>query len=181
MTEEFKSEELSLQSFILLHRTRDLLFKCEERVVVEYGITMEQYTLLLAMKYLDAPVRVTDIARWMERSVNSASMLIDRMVKAGLVKRTRDLTDRRAVRVVITSKGEQALELATPGVWRIIQEISSPLSGEDKRILIRLLASLRDKAIEHLNPGKDARAIETYGETNEASRLLKRVDKYIPQ
>jgi DNA-binding MarR family transcriptional regulator len=131
------------------------------------------------MQYLDAPVRVTDIARWMERSVNSVSMLVDRMVKAGLVKRRRDSTDRREVRVIITSKGERALELATPGVWRIIQEISSSLSGEDKRSLIRLLESLRDKAVEHLNPGKDARAIETYDETDEGSRLLKRVDKYI--
>jgi DNA-binding MarR family transcriptional regulator len=178
MTEEFKSEGESVQAFILLHRTRDLIFRCEERVVVEFGCTMEQYTLLLAMQYLDAPITVTDTARWMARSVNSVSMLVDRMVKAGLVKRTRALKDRREVRLVITSKGEQALELATPGVWKIIQELSSPLSDEDTRTLIRLLESLRDKALEHLNPGKDARAIAVY-ETNEASRLLKRVDKYI--
>ena len=179
MTEEFKSESESLKAFILLHRTRDLIFKCEERAVVEFGCTMEQCTLLLAMQYLDPPVRVTDIARWMERSVNSASMLVDRMVKAGLVKRTRALQDRREVRVVITSKGEQALELATPGVWKIIQELSSPLSGEDTRTLIRLLESLRDKAHEHLSPGNGARAIAMYDEADEASRLLKRVDKYI--
>jgi len=178
MTEEFKSEGDSVQAFILLHRTRDLIFKCEERVVVEHGSTMEQYSVLLSMQYLDAPIRVTDTARWMARSVNSVSMLVDRMVKAGLVKRTRALKDRREVRLVITSKGEQALELATPGVWKIIQELSSPLSDEDTRTLIRLLESLRDKALEHLNPGKDARAIAVY-ETNEASRLLKRVDKYI--
>ena len=179
MTEEFKSEGGSLKAFMLLHRVRDLIFKCEERAVVEFGCTMEQYSLLLAMQYLDAPVRVTDIARWMERSVNSVSMLVDRMVKAGLVKRTRALKDRREVRLVVTSKGEQTLELATPGVWKIVQELSSPLSGEDTRTLIRLLESLRDKAHEHLNPGKDARAIAIYDETDEASRLLKRVDKYI--
>jgi DNA-binding MarR family transcriptional regulator len=178
MMEELESEGLSLKSFILLHRTRDLIFRCEERAVGEFGITMEQYTMILAMKYLDAPVRVTDIARWMARKANSVSMLVDRMVKAGLVKRSRALKDRREVRLVITSKGEQALELATPGVWKTIQELSSPLSDEDARTLIRLLESLRDKALEHLNPGKDARAIAAY-ETNEASRLLKRVDKYI--
>ena len=178
MTEEFKSEGESLKAFMLLHRVRDLIFTCQDRVVAEFGITTEQYSVLIAMKYLVAPVRVTDIARWMERKVNSVSMLVDRMVKAGLVKRTRDLTDRRAVRLVITSKGEKALELATPGVWRTIQEISSPLSGEDTRTLIRLLETLRDKALEHLYPGKDARAIVTY-ETDEVSHLLKRVDRYI--
>jgi DNA-binding MarR family transcriptional regulator len=140
---------------------------------------MEQYSVLLSMQYLDAPVRITDIARWMDRSVNSVSMLVDRMVKAGLVKRRRDLTDRREVRVVFTSKGKQILKLASPGVWRIIQEISSSLSGEDKRTLIRLLESLRDKAVEHLNPGKDAREVAPYDENSEASGILKRVDKYI--
>ena len=178
MTEEFKSEGESLKAFMLLHRVRDLIFTCQDRVVAEFGITTEQYSVLIAMKYLVAPVRVTDIARWMERKANSVSMLVDRMVKAGLVKRTRDLKDRREVRLVITSKGEQALELATPGVWRIVQEISSPLSGEDTRTLIRLLETLRDKALEHCNPGKDARAIVTY-ETDEVSHLLKRVDRYI--
>jgi len=179
MTEEFKSEDENLRAFMLLHRVRDLIFRCQDRVVAEFKITTEQYSLLIAIKYLDAPVRVTDIARWMERKANSVSMLVDRMVKAGLVKRTRALTDRRTVRLIITSKGEQALELATPGVWRIIQEISSPLSSEDTRTLIRLLETIRDKALEHLNPGKDARAIAIYDETDEASRVLKRVDKYI--
>ena len=180
MTEELKSEELSLKAFMLLHRTRDLMFRCQDRAVAEFGITTEQYSVLIAMKYLDAPVRVTDIARWMERKVNSVSMLVDRMFKVGLVDRKRDLTDRREMRLVITSKGEQALELATPGVWRIIQEISSPLSDEDRRTLIRLLESLRDKTLEHLNPGTNGGAIVTY-ETNEVSNLLKRVDRYISQ
>ena len=180
MTEESKSEELSLKAFMLIHRTRDLMFRCQDRAVAEFGITTEQYSVLIAMKYLDAPVRITDIARWMERMVNSVSMLVDRMVKAGLVDRIRDLTDRREVRLVITSKGEQALELATPRVWRLVQEISSPLSGEDMRTLIRLVESLRDKALEHLNPQADPGATLTY-ETNEVSQLLKRVGRYISQ
>ena len=184
MTEEFKSEELSVQSFILLHRTRDLLFKCEERVVVEYGISMEQYTLLLAMKYLDAPVRVTDIARWMERSVNSASMLIDRMVKAGLVKRTRDLTDRRAVRVVITSKGETALKPSILAGLKFIQEILSPLSYEDRRTFATLHEMVKYKALEYLNPGVDIEEMKRNDITIQANfmeRLLQYTSTSTPE
>ena len=42
-------------------------------------------------------------------------MIVDRMVKAGLVRRARDKGDRRAVHVAITSKGENALKPANSG------------------------------------------------------------------
>ena len=180
MPKELKDEGQSLKAFMLLHRTRDLLFRCQDRAVAEFGLTAEQYSVLLAIKYLDDPVRATDIGRWMERKVNSISMIVDRMVRAGLVERIRDLPDRRAVRVVFTSKGKRAFELATPEVWKLIDEIFSPLPHEEKRTLIRLLETLRERALKHLNPGTDVRAIATYG-TDDASRLLKRMRRYTPQ
>ena len=180
MPEELKDEGQSLEAFMLLHRTRDLLFRCQDRTAAKFGLTAEQYSVLLAMKYLDDPVRATDIGRWMERKVNSVSMIVDRMVRAGLVDRMRDLPDRRAVRVVFTSKGKRALELATPEVWRLIEEIFSSLPREEKRNLIKLLVTLRDRALKHLNPGTDVRAIATYG-ADDASRLLKRMRRYTPQ
>jgi len=180
MPEELKDEGRSLIAFMLLHRTRDLLFRCQDRAVAEFGLTAEQYSVLLAIKYLDDPVRATDIGRWMERKVNSVSMIVDRMVKAGLVERIRDLPDRREVRVVFTSKGKRAFELATPEVWQLIDEIFSPLPHEEKRTLIRLLDRLRDRALKHLNPGTDVRAIATYG-ADDASRLLKWMRGYTPQ
>ncbi len=180
MPKELKDEGQSLKAFMLLHRTRDLLFRCQDRAVAEFGLTAEQYSVLLAIEYLDDPVRATDIGRWMERKVNSISMIVDRMVKAGLVERIRDLPDRRAVRVVFTSKGKRAFELATPEVWKLIDEMFSPLPHEEKRTLIRLLETLRERALKHLNPGTDVRAIATYG-TDDASRLLKRMRRYTPQ
>ncbi len=87
----------------MAHRTRDLLRKCEDKVLGEYNIIAEQYTALIAIEYLDDPVRPTDVARWLLRKGNSASMIIDRLVKAGLVRRVRGMHDRRVVRVVITS------------------------------------------------------------------------------
>jgi DNA-binding MarR family transcriptional regulator len=47
-------------------------------------------------------------------------MLIDRMVKAGLVRRTRDRKDRRVVTVFMTEKGKTAVEPAIPAGWEFI-------------------------------------------------------------
>ena len=131
-------DNLALRVWFVTHRTRDALSKCEDRVFAKYGLTSEQYSVLATMKSLEEPVRITDVARWLERSTNSVSMIIDHMVKAGLVKRIRDRSDRRAVRLVITGKSEAALKPATLKALEFIQEVTSPLSREDKRTFVNL-------------------------------------------
>jgi DNA-binding MarR family transcriptional regulator len=151
MPNHLKDKSLSPKAFMSLQRTRDLLFRCEDQVVAEFGITAEQYSVLMAMQDLDEPVRATDIARWLGHKVNSVSMLVDRMVKASLVERERDLPDRRAVRLSMTSKGEQAYRRATPAVSRLVEDLLSPLSHKDKDTLISLMEALRGQALQHLN------------------------------
>jgi DNA-binding MarR family transcriptional regulator len=146
-----KNESLGLKAFMTLQQTRDLLFRCEDQAVAEFGITAEQYSVLMAMDELDEPVRATDIARLLAHKVNSVSMLVDRMVKAGLVERERDLPDRRAVRLFMTGRGKQAYQRAAPAVSRLIEDLLSPLSNEDKGTLTCLLEALRGKALRHLS------------------------------
>jgi DNA-binding MarR family transcriptional regulator len=175
---ELELRNVALRTWVLAQRTRDLLRKCEDKVLGEYNITTEQCTALIAIEYLDDPVRPTDIARWMLRKGTSASMIIDRMVKAGLVRRVRDRHDRRVVRLVITSKGRETLEQATPAFWGLIEETLSSLSYEDKHTLISLLEGLRDTAFEYLNPERDIREISRY-EIEDMARFMKRMTRYI--
>jgi DNA-binding MarR family transcriptional regulator len=151
MPKHSRNETLSPKAFTSLQRTRDLLFRCEDQVVGEFGITAEQYSALMAMQDLNEPVRATDIARRLDHKVNSVSMLVDRMVKAGLVTRERDLPDRRAVRLSMTSKGKQAYQRATPAVSRLVEDLMSPLSHKDKDTLIGLMEALRGQALRHLS------------------------------
>ena len=150
---KFKFENVDKGAWVLLRQAHNLVLKCEDKVFSEYELTTEQHAVLMAIKHISGPVRITDIARWLDRSVNSVSMIIDRMVKADLVKRTRDRKDRRTVFVTVTSKAEKAYVPATAAGWGLIQEILSPLSVEDKRTLVRLLETLRDKTYDYLEPG----------------------------
>ena len=178
MLKKLELRNIALRTWVLAHRTRDLFRKCEDKVLGEYNITAEQYRALIAVEYLGDPVRPTDVARWLLRKGNSASMLIDRMVKAGLVRRIRDMHDRRVVRVVMTSKGRETFEQATPVFWGLIEEILSSLSYEDKCTLISLLERLRDTAFAYINPEKDIREISRY-EIEDMARFMKRMAKYI--
>ncbi len=142
-----------LRPYTLLYRTRDLLFRCEDRVVGKFGLTAEQYSVLAAIKSLEHPVRPTDVGRLVDHKVNTVSMIVDRMVKADLVDRVRDLPDRREVRLIITPKGEKAFKPADAAVSKLMKEILSSLSAKDMDTLTGLLETIRERANRQLSAG----------------------------
>jgi DNA-binding MarR family transcriptional regulator len=177
MPVKFKFRNIDKGAWILLRQVHNLISRCEDRVFGEYGITTEQQAVLMAIKHIDVPVRPTDVAQWLDRSTNSVSMIVDRMVKAGLVKRVRDRKDRRAVCLTITSKAEKAYVQASVAGWELIQEILSPLSDKDKRTLIKLLETLRDKTYDYLGSGEVAEEVSR-GEVENMAQLIKQAAKY---
>ena len=178
MTVNSKSENLVLRLWFLTHRVRDVLMTCEDQVFGEYDLTSEQYSVLVSIKYLREPVRITDVAHWLERSTNSVSMIVDRMVKAGLLRRVRDRKVRRVVNVFITSKGEKALKPAVLAGWEYIREVLSPLSYEDRRTLISLLKMINYKTLEYINPGADIEGM-LRDEAKSHDNLMERLVQYL--
>jgi len=177
MTTKFESTNMTVKSWLLARQTGDVLRTCMDQLFRKYNITTEQYEVLVSVKYLGDRVNMTDIAKWLRRSTNSISMIVDRMVKAGLVTRKRDRSDRRVVYVVITSKGENIIELASPACWETIKELLSPLSHEDRHTFVNLLEMVNYKALEYLYPTEDIE--EMVRDRNERYvRLMERVPEY---
>jgi len=148
-------ENLSVILWRKVYQTYTRFKNATDRTLSEYGLTMEQYLALVTIKSYGSSMRITEIAGWLERSTNSISMLVDRMVKAGLLRRVRDRSDRRVVNVSLTSKAENALELANPAFWEFLQQSMSPLSYKDRHTFASLLEPLNYKLLEYLNPGAD--------------------------
>lgn len=161
-----ESKNTVLRLWILLHRVRDVLVRCEDSIFSEYGITYEQFRVLGQVKARGGSARIIDLARALECAPNSVSTLVDRMVKAGLVRRTRGRTDRRAVNVSLTSKGEHALARALPAGWEFIENILSPMSYKDKDALTSLLETLKCDLVGYLNPVADMARIIKNSPTN---------------
>ena len=177
MPVKFKFENLNKGAWVLLRQVPNLVSRCEDQVFSKYGLTTERHAVLMAIRQIDGPVRPTDVARWLDLSVNSVSMIIDRMVKAGLVKRTRDRKDRRTVFLAATDKAQKAYVLASVAGWELIQEILAPLSDKDKRTLIKLLETLRDKTYDYLDSGEVAEEVRR-AEMDNMARLMKQAAKY---
>jgi MarR family 2-MHQ and catechol resistance regulon transcriptional repressor len=154
MTANSESESTVLRLWLLLRRVGDALDLCQDSVFSKYGLTTEQFGVLTCIKSR-GPLRLIDLASILERGPNSMSMLVDRMVKAGLVRRTRDRKDRRTVFVSMTDKGKEAVEPAIPAGWEFIHKILSPLSYDDQRALASMLETLKCELAGYLNPEMD--------------------------
>jgi DNA-binding MarR family transcriptional regulator len=174
---KFRFQNLDKGAWLLLRQVPTLVSRCEDTVFGKHGLTTERHAVLMVMKNIDGPARPVDIARWLDLSPNSVSMIIDRMVKDGLVRRTRDRKDRRAVFVTSTSKAEKAYVLASAAGWELIQEILSPLSDKDKRTLVKLLETLRDKTYDYLSPGEVAEVVKR-GDMEGVAQLMKQATEY---
>jgi len=178
MAVKFEAENLILTAWLMIHRADALLKICEDKVFGEYKLNAERYAVLVTIQYFGGSAKPSEVARWLERSPNSVSMMADRMVKAGLVRRVRDRKDRRIVWLTISGKGEEALKPATQAGWEFIREILSPLLYEDKRTLISLLKMINYKTLEYLNPGADIEGM-LKDEDKSHDTLMERLVEYL--
>ena len=177
MTVNSESENTVLRLRLLLRRVGDALARCQDSLYSKYGLTSEQFGVLSCLKSRE-PLRPSDLASILERTPNSMSMLIDRMVKAGLVRRTRDRKDRRVVTVSFTEKGKTAVEPAITAGWELIHEILAPVSYDDQRALANTLETVKCELDGYLNPEMDKAEIIKSSFTNDPDlykRMLKNV------
>jgi DNA-binding MarR family transcriptional regulator len=180
MTAKSESANAVLRLWLLLHRVHDVVTMCEESLLREYGLTPEQFRVLASIRSDGGSLRPVALALMLERSPNSVSMLIDRMVKAGLVRRTRDRKDRRAVNVTLTSKGEKALEPAAPVDWEFIQKILLTLPNEDKLALTDMLEMVKCEAFAYLHPELDKAEIIRNSFTNQPGLYERMIENILP-
>jgi DNA-binding MarR family transcriptional regulator len=175
-----ESANTVLRLWLLLHRVHDVVNLCEESILREYGLTPEQFGVLASIKSDGGSLRPVDLALMLERSPNSVSMLIDRMVKAGLVRRTRDRKDRRVVNVTLTSKGEKAFEPAAPADWEFIQKVLLTLPDGDRHALTDTLEMVKCEAFAYLHPELDKANIIKNSFTNQPGLYERMIKNIVP-
>jgi DNA-binding MarR family transcriptional regulator len=107
-------DPLTKQDFEALARFRFGIrryLRFSEETVRSHGVTPQQYQLMLALKGF--PGRdwavVRELADRLQLRHHSVVELVNRAQSQGLVDRTGDPDDARAVRVVLTDQGEQLL------------------------------------------------------------------------
>jgi DNA-binding MarR family transcriptional regulator len=108
------------------------------RVAADFDLSVLQGRLLGALR--DREPGMAQLARLLDLDKSSATGLVDRAERRGLVRRVDVPEDRRAFRVVLTAEGRQLAEAYVGEVGRQITAVTDCLTDTNRKRL-SLLAS----------------------------------------
>ncbi len=75
--------------------------------------------------------RMSDLSERLRVSAGSLTTMVNRLIDAGLVTRTRSELDRRVVTVKVTEKGQDLIDASRKRVMRNLQAVLAELPPED--------------------------------------------------
>jgi DNA-binding MarR family transcriptional regulator len=118
------------------------------------GIPLRWYDILVHLEETPDGLRMNELAERILYSKSGFTNVVDRMEKAGLVRRVRPEGDRRSILVVLTAQGRETMERARLHHRRAIeQNFSRHLSDTDVKALIRAFEKISTH-VRPLRPGR---------------------------
>ena len=136
---------LGAQVTVSILRTAAVLERYYNHLVMEHGITIQQYDVLRILRSAGAKGLPTLTIR--DRMIHEApgiTRLIDRLEQAGFVRRVRTSPDRRQVLCQIGPSGTGLLSQLDAAMAKADADAMSHLSVAQQRQLMRLLQEVRN-------------------------------------
>ena len=134
------------EAYLSIQRTASLLAADFQRVLKPHGLSEATYNVLRILRGAlaeDVARTCSEIGEHMVTPVPDVTRLVDRLESRGLVLRTRDIEDRRIVRVSITDEGLAILAQLDGPVSRSHRSQLGHVSDAELARLISLLAKVR--------------------------------------
>ena len=141
---EVAAADRDYQLWMLLDQVATLILNARDQELSQYGTTAMQAGVLFVTTRVGKETTPAEISRWILRKPSSVTGILDRMERAGLIKRSKDLPRRNLVRITLTDKGQKAYKQSLKR--DTIRRIMSTLSEEEQQQLAALLEKLRAKA-----------------------------------
>lgn len=107
-----------------------------------------RFFALLFLILRGGSLTLSELARLMLRSNYRITRLVDSLEEDGLVVRDRSSTDRRTVRVKVTSAGLETMRVTLNDVEPVEKEVMSCLGGDEIMPLRDMIARLRRRMID---------------------------------
>lgn len=105
-----------------------------------YGLSAIQSILILDIYHHKKQTKITDICRRLNKTTNTISPLINRLIEKGYLVKKQNTKDNRVYEIFLTSKSEKMLEKINESVLEYALPIFEKLSEEE---FDRLFSSLK--------------------------------------
>jgi DNA-binding MarR family transcriptional regulator len=141
------------EATIALLRTASIVSRALARVVEPSGLSLAQYNALRIIRgACSGGIPTLSIRERMIEEGTTITRLLDKLEEAGLIRRERNLPDRRQVICVATDAGTKLLEMLDPKVDAADEAAMEALSESQTARLIELLDAVRASNAERGAP-----------------------------
>lgn len=130
-------ENTALDLYIKLSRSAEAVSQRVNRHLLAKNLTISQFGVLEALYHL-GPLKPGQLSEKILKSTGNLTLVIDNLVKRGLVERTPDLEDRRCIIVRLTEAGARLIEAIFPGHVAVVVAELSVLTPEEQTQLAAL-------------------------------------------
>ncbi|MBT9156459.1 MAG: putative HTH-type transcriptional regulator YusO [Firmicutes bacterium] len=127
-----------------LLRTVSVIIKKRGReILVDFGITPPQFSALLTL-IQNGDLTIGELGEKMYLACSTATDLVDRMERNGLVARERDTNDRRVIRLRVLESGHQMLGEVMQARRRYLSGVLERVSREETSSMVVALNHLAE-------------------------------------
>jgi DNA-binding MarR family transcriptional regulator len=107
-----------------------------------HAVTLGQMEAMMLLHEAAEALTMGELADALGMTPSSASQLVERLVRLGLVERLREEDDRRVVRVVVTTGTKRKFDAMVRVRLRALEHLTAALSDSELRTLVELLQKL---------------------------------------
>lgn len=131
----------------LIRHSNSIIKRRGRDILQEFDITPPQFDALLILKNNKGDsLTIGELGERMYLACSTATDLIDRMERNGLVERTRDVNDRRVIRLHVLEKGYQMVEEVLAARKRYLSGALVDVPQQDIESMIKSMTQL-DKVL----------------------------------
>lgn len=142
-TDEQSIADVHNRLFFKLFQVRNTL---DRKTLKELGVTTVQWAVLgaLSRPRVAEGMAFSELADYLVVSRQNLDGVLKRLERAEHVLRIADTVDRRAKKVILTSKGRQFWEALQPGIYEFYQQAIVKFSVDEKVSFVHYLTKLNE-------------------------------------
>ena len=144
------TEKRALSAYTKLMRAAESVTGRTSRILAAFNLTVSQFGVLEVLFHKGSLCQ-SELATKILKSTGNITMVIDNLEKRNLVRRERDLNDRRFIAIHLTESGHVLIEQVFPSVMAaIVNEMSILQESEQDELarLCRLIGLQEERCLE---------------------------------
>lgn len=132
----------------LLTCTQLIERQVRSRLRGQFDTTLPRFDLMAQLERHREGLKMNELSRLLMVTGGNVTAIVDQLEKEGLVERLDEPDDRRAFRIRLTRSGERSFADMARAHEEWVVELLAGLSRRDQEELLRLLARVKENAVE---------------------------------